>query len=406
MDFALPMVLKVILTDADVAMTSAVASDWKGTQHLFCLWHVNKNLVKKCAGALSDQHRTRMLRSFRSAAYAVNAEVRFEASSPAPGTLFRSKLSDCLGSYLIQTWPNMALPVATRHRCAYFQAFASSRGQMEQISAGTKCEEYVDNLFKNKSKWAFYCRTTTLALGMAATQRVEGLFSVPKCMGVIKQLSLCALWDVLRRVDTSLAIELATPAIAAQLPFQEKHMENFFTPINEGLQRVGASQFCTRDVRRELGGSQSYDVERIGDRQPAQDPVKVGQIFDLRERLNLLQPPPPATDLESVNTAEALEIQRAVDECVKFQLIKRLGIFDGTAIGPGNPEMAPKKGGPKGSTKQATGTIGQSEARSRNPEGQMGTTLKKTRFRDSYGPGSGRGRRARGDGQSASGNAS
>lgn len=39
---------------------------------------------------------------------------------------------------------------------------------------------------------------------------------------------------------------LATPAIAAQLPFQEKHMENFFTPINEGLQRVGASQFCTR----------------------------------------------------------------------------------------------------------------------------------------------------------------
>ncbi|CAN0394388.1 unnamed protein product, partial [Ectocarpus sp. 13 AM-2016] len=38
---------KVILTDADVAMTSAVASVWKGTQHLFCLWHVNKNLVKK-----------------------------------------------------------------------------------------------------------------------------------------------------------------------------------------------------------------------------------------------------------------------------------------------------------------------------------------------------------------------
>ncbi|CAN0356414.1 unnamed protein product, partial [Ectocarpus sp. 13 AM-2016] len=45
---------KVILTDADVAMTSAVASVWKGTQHLFCLWHVNKNLVKKCAGALPD----------------------------------------------------------------------------------------------------------------------------------------------------------------------------------------------------------------------------------------------------------------------------------------------------------------------------------------------------------------
>lgn len=354
------------------------------------------------------------------------------------------------------------------------------------------------------------------------------------------------------------------------------------------------SSNTNQDVRRELGGSQSYDVERIVDRQPDQDPVKVGQISDLRERLNLLQPPPPTTDLDegcengreggslvdtsmwartsledflsltqdvptsaifavrykltpnrpshlmvfgpgdfhlcsclrllqhglpcrhyfavllsfigekdvpgsghtfnaacvhnrwrqapdvddepwsvslllgsaghgggwdglhdndddvaptydnngdmdgalpqdarkvadqrrafatmmakskenvseilrSVNTAEALEIQRAVDECVKFQLTKRLGMLDGTAIGPGNPEMAPKKGRPKGSTKQATGTIGQSKARGRNPEGQMGTTLKKTRFRDSYGPGSGRGRRARGDGQSASGNAS
>eukprot|EP00903_Cladosiphon_okamuranus_P011770 g11064.t1 len=141
---------KVILTDADVAMTSAVASVWKGTQHLFCLWHVNKNIVKKCAGALSDDDRTRMLRSFRSAAYdAVNAE-----------------------------------------------AFASSSGQIEQISAGMKCDGYVDNLFK-----------------------------------------------------------LATPAIAAQLPFQEKHMENFFTPVNEGLQSVGASQFCTR-VFNSNGGNE------------------------------------------------------------------------------------------------------------------------------------------------------
>ncbi|CAN0521687.1 unnamed protein product, partial [Ectocarpus sp. 12 AP-2014] len=34
---------KVILTDADLAMTAAIASCWPGTLHLHCLWHVFKN---------------------------------------------------------------------------------------------------------------------------------------------------------------------------------------------------------------------------------------------------------------------------------------------------------------------------------------------------------------------------
>ncbi|CAN0091760.1 unnamed protein product, partial [Scytosiphon promiscuus] len=37
---------KVILTDADAAMLSAVKTLLAGTRHLHCLWHVMKNVRK------------------------------------------------------------------------------------------------------------------------------------------------------------------------------------------------------------------------------------------------------------------------------------------------------------------------------------------------------------------------
>ena len=48
-----------------------------------------------------------------------------------------------------------------------------------------------------------------MTLGMAATQRTEGLFGVAKRAGVEKKLSLCALWDKLQRVNKSLEVESA-----------------------------------------------------------------------------------------------------------------------------------------------------------------------------------------------------
>ena len=48
-----------------------------------------------------------------------------------------------------------------------------------------------------------------MTLGMAATQRTEGLFGVAKRAGVEKKLSLCALWEKLQRVNKSLEVESA-----------------------------------------------------------------------------------------------------------------------------------------------------------------------------------------------------
>lgn len=57
-------------------MTAALRG-WKTTFHLFCLWHIFKNVLKNCASSFPDaDERKRMLGLFRSAAYAATPEVR------------------------------------------------------------------------------------------------------------------------------------------------------------------------------------------------------------------------------------------------------------------------------------------------------------------------------------------
>lgn len=63
-------------------MTSALEEEWKTTLHLFCLWHVFKNVVKNCSSSFPDmEERAEMLRLFRSAAYAATPEVSGNAGS-------------------------------------------------------------------------------------------------------------------------------------------------------------------------------------------------------------------------------------------------------------------------------------------------------------------------------------
>ncbi|CAB1115857.1 unnamed protein product [Ectocarpus sp. CCAP 1310/34] len=166
-----------------------------------------------------------------------------------------------------------------------------------------------------------------MTLGMAATQRTEGLFGIAKRAGVEKNLSLCALWEKLQSVNKSLELthvaiseghdvstttllrcrmKLGTPAIAAVRPFQVAHLDKFFGPVIVELERVGASEFCQRDVRDELGGSQSYDVEIIASGAAGNDssPLPLGDdrlrqaVHGAQQNRNAFQEAPPLIDLE------------------------------------------------------------------------------------------------------------
>eukprot|EP00903_Cladosiphon_okamuranus_P014063 g13071.t1 len=252
---------QVFLTDGDRAMTAALRG-WKTTLHLYCLWHIFKN-VKNCGSSFPDiDERSRMLGLFGSAAYAATPE-----------------------------------------------AFNKHSADLERTVAGKACAEYIQDLIEDKTKWAFSCRPTVMTLGMAATQLSEGLFGVAKRAGVEKSLSLCALWEKLQSVNKSLEIasaSLGTRAIAAERPFQVAHLDKFFDPVKVEHERVGASQICQRDLRDELGGSQSYEVEIVASGAAGDDssPLPLGNdrlrqaVHGAQQNRNAFQEAPPLTDLE------------------------------------------------------------------------------------------------------------
>lgn len=70
--------LQVIITDSDTSMISAVASVIPLALHLFCLWYVQNNLKKQCAGAMNGKGKgavTTLLRLFTRAVFATTENV-------------------------------------------------------------------------------------------------------------------------------------------------------------------------------------------------------------------------------------------------------------------------------------------------------------------------------------------
>eukprot|EP00903_Cladosiphon_okamuranus_P018317 g16853.t1 len=199
--------------DGDFAITSALRK-WKMTTlHLFCSWHIFKNVLKNCASSFPDgDELSRVLGLFRSAAYAATPE-----------------------------------------------AFYKYRAELDKTCAGKGCERYMRDLIEDKSKWAFSCRQTFLTLGMAATQRTEGLFGVFKRAGIEKKLSMCALWQKLQHVniyggrvghvgDTNHRFGGAFSG----------YLDKVFDPIKGEINRVGVSRWLEQECKH---GSNTQTME-------------------------------------------------------------------------------------------------------------------------------------------------
>eukprot|EP00752_Nemacystus_decipiens_P014874 g13243.t1 len=101
----------------------------------------------------------------------------------------------------------MFIPAGTVSRWAVSHAFTRYLVDLERIVKDKKCEEYMDALLQEKTKWAFSCRPTVLTMGMVATQRTEGMFGMAKNSGIHKKLSLCGLWDKLQLLYKKMDVE-------------------------------------------------------------------------------------------------------------------------------------------------------------------------------------------------------
>ncbi|CAM9950714.1 unnamed protein product, partial [Ectocarpus fasciculatus] len=205
---------KVIITDADAAMTSSVAELMPHTKHLYCSWHISKNLKRKCGGKIFAD----VIRRYTAASFATSMKA-FE-----------------------RTW-----------------------NHLKEVVEGTPCEEYINGyLYDQRKHWARCYHPTTMTLGMTASQRVEGSFSVIKNGGAVRKNSTFG--AVRKRVET-VAEDLAlasrmwvTKAGSLRFAHMEDDVKKAIEPVMKEYEKAGASTYARREIMAEMVASDSYDT--------------------------------------------------------------------------------------------------------------------------------------------------
>ncbi|CAN0133952.1 unnamed protein product, partial [Ectocarpus sp. 13 AM-2016] len=134
----------VIINDAGAAMTSPIAELMPHAKHLYCSWHISKNLKRKCGG---------------------------------------KTFADVVKRYTAESFATS------------MKAFERTWNQLKEVVKGTPCEGYI-NGYLYEGHW----HAATMILGMRASQRVEASFSAIKNGSAVRKHStFCA---VKKRVDT------------------------------------------------------------------------------------------------------------------------------------------------------------------------------------------------------------
>ncbi|CAB1116867.1 unnamed protein product [Ectocarpus sp. CCAP 1310/34] len=308
-----------MLTDADQAMAAALR-EWKTTVHLWCLSHLNKNVVKHCSSSFSDMKtREKMLRLFRNAAYAATPETFAAYRADLERTVNGKKCDQYIRDLLEEKtkWAfscrltALTLGMFATQRTEGMFGVAKKSGIHKNLSLCALWDR-LQHVYqtvdiehgREKTKWAFSCRLTALTLGMFATQRTEGMFGVAKKSGIHKKLSLCALWDRLQHVYQTVDIEHGSRYI---YPFPFLVLTVLFSRGSNPTTSQCAPVHCTlQEAKDELGASQSYDVEVIcvgaADAEGRPVPLEGGVLRQQLEAahfdFNLCEEAPPDTDLE------------------------------------------------------------------------------------------------------------
>ncbi|CAB1099118.1 unnamed protein product [Ectocarpus sp. CCAP 1310/34] len=216
---------EVIITDADAGMTHAVETFLPSTTvHLYCLWHVMKNVRKNCARALGKKA-SRFYRLLHAAAFAATEE----ACSDAWSEIFRHV-------------------------------------------KGSDCEEYVTgHLLRHHRHWSRCFFPTTMTLNMTATQRVEGMFSVLKKGRIVNRR--CSLVRVKAELEKRIAgFTLASNLLSTKAPsLGRQHIDDHVLKTAEHVFRqltdVGASTYAVNEMVAEMRASAAYDTAVLTDKQ-------------------------------------------------------------------------------------------------------------------------------------------
>lgn len=154
--------LKVLITDADTAMTNTARMHLPRTVHRHCLWHVMKNLRKHCNCALKDKancyfgklpllqaHLFRSFRCFRGRSY-------LSTFSTHPGTERRYTVF-----FSLRTWPSSFYPRNTLYsriplHALYPPSFSRHVGKHGRRSCASLAAPNANSTSKANS-WSEMC---------------------------------------------------------------------------------------------------------------------------------------------------------------------------------------------------------------------------------------------------------
>jgi len=217
--------IRTIFTDADAAETSAIRRLLPGVVHFRCTWHLNRDVAEfaKCLGGEKLE--------------------------------FVHDFAHCQRAHLPEDFAQR------------WAAFVSKWRRRDEAVA-----RYLDHLHADRARWAAYVQRHSFTLGIASTQRVEGLFG--KCKRAVDHTTtLCSLLDETARIteDQSDSTELE---FVEELYRVRQRAATTMTPLAEHFRsfmhsvRATCAPFVLRQLEVHIEYAPVYHVQLVkpGDR--------------------------------------------------------------------------------------------------------------------------------------------
>ncbi|CAM9383520.1 unnamed protein product [Choristocarpus tenellus] len=244
-------------------LCQALLQDKSTTSYMFAI----SNLVKVCGGRQPQVMFTVMNEEVSDAMLKVCPEARQMYCLQHAERRIRE---ECSCSMMTTAFDDMMQLFRASAFAATEKGFSRNWEALLRFLQDTDAKEYMaDVIFEKRKRWAFCYRPEVLTLGMAATQRLQQVFSV--ISGHLdKTCSLKQLLEALASIsaDTEFSLPRAMRRQALEREHLLQHNPDLrFKYVFDVLKNVGASQYCTNEVRSEILASGAYKavtMKRIG----------------------------------------------------------------------------------------------------------------------------------------------
>lgn len=211
--------IRTIFTDADAAETAAIRKLLPGVVHFRCGWHLNRDVAE---------------------------------------------FAKCLGGEKLAFVHDFAQCQRARSPTDFQQRWAEFDAKWRERSEAVA--RYLDHLYADRGRWAAYVQRHSFTLGIASTQRVEGLFG--KCKRAVDHHStLCGLLEETSRLAEAQHDSMTLDFVESE--FRVRQSATAMSPLTTHFQslmqmvQTSCSPFVQRQLEVHLECAPVYYVQQL-----------------------------------------------------------------------------------------------------------------------------------------------